>query len=330
MALPTTIRAFQWSDLAALTRLSNSVNEATGTDGEYDVELMGQYLSQPTSRPEENCFLAESGDALVGFVMIAPELEIGRCVASGGVEKAYRRRGIGRGLLRTAVERASDIGGEVLHVQVAEESEQARRLLLSCGFTAARSYSTMRWDGMIQSAPELPDGFALRSFGGAGDLEGLTDLQNAVFGGSWGFSPNSVEDIEARLRLKTCDAAGVIFATDGDRLAGYNWTLRTAVPGGSTGWICMTGVHPDYRERGVGRAIVLAGMLYLTRKGVKTVELDVDDHNVAAVEMYDSLGFRRVRRLVWFERELRTSAGGHAGPRMRVVGSPQSSRPSSS
>ena len=299
-----TIRRFRWSDLTEWTELFNEVSGISGTDRAFDSELMGQFLAQPACEPEENCFVAESGGSAAGLVMIAPELPIGRAVASGGVVEPHRNRGIGRALLGTASQRAGSLGVSVLHVQVASDGPAAQHLLQSSGFRFVRAYSMMRWQGEDVARPELPPGFGLRTFMAGQDEETLTRLQNAAFAGNWGFCPNTVEEIGARLRFKTCEPGGVIFVTHGDGVAGYNWTFRAAGPSRSTGWIGMTGVHPEYRGRRLGKAVVLAGMEALTAKGVRTIELEVDEQNTAAEDIYLSVGFRQIRRGLWYEMAL--------------------------
>ena len=66
----------------------------------------------------------------------------------------------------------------------------------------------------------------------------------------------------------------------------------------------MTGVHPDYRGRRLGRAVVAAGMQHLKRGRVDRIELEVDSENNAARELYLKLGFRKDRETVWFEKQL--------------------------
>ncbi len=299
-----TIRRFRWEDLPQWTDLFNEINGFAGSERAWDVELIRQFLSLPACEPEENCFVAESDGSLVGFALIAPELPIGRAVASGGVVDSHRGRRIGRSLVEVAVQHARALGALVLHVQAPPDSAAARHLLGSSGFRAVRTYSVMRWEGEEVPAPELPPGFGLRSLRAAQDEGSLTRLQNAAFGGSWGFCPNTVDEIEARLNLNTSDPEGVIFVTNRDRLVAYIWTTRTAGSGNPIGCIGMTGVHPDCRGKGLGRAIVLAGLKYLVSNGIRTVELEVDEQNARAKEMYLSLGFRKVREALWYEKAL--------------------------
>ena len=298
----TIIRRFRWHDLIEWTELFNEVCGNTGTAGAFDIELAQQFLSQPTCKPEANCFLAESHGSMVGFTLIAPELPIGRSVASGGVVESHRNGGIGRMLLEAAVRRSEELGTSVLHVQASSNSDAARHLLESSGFRLVRTYSLMRWEGEDVSKPDPPPGFRLRAFRGNRDEEALTRLQNASFAANWGFCPNTIDETEARLRLKTCDPNGVIFATHGDRMAGYNWTFKAVGPGSSIGWIGMTGVHPEYRGYGLGKVVALAGMEFLTARGVRLIELEVDEQNDAAKNIYLSIGFVTAQERPWYER----------------------------
>ena len=299
------IRKFHWQDLEQLTLIFNEVNGLTNSEKAFDVEFMRQYLSQPSCQPEEHCYVAETQNSLVGFVLIAPELPIGRAVASGGVLRLHRNRGIGRRLVRQAIEHAQGLGASVLHAEVSSDGASASHLLESEGFYPVRRYWQMRWE--VDGVPnvELPEGFSLHPFRPGQDDEALTQLQNAAFGDNWGFCPNTVEEIIARVRLNRVDPDGIILVMDGGRPAAYNWTLRASNEAGSTGWIAMTGVHPDYRGRGLGRAVVVAGMEHLKARGVDGIELEVDSDNVPARELYQKLGFQRFQETRWYEKALK-------------------------
>ena len=298
------IRPFRWPDVEVFTRVFNEVNGIVDTEKAYDVEYMQQFLSQPSCKPEDHCFLAESEGVLVGFFLVAPELPIGRAVASGGVLESHRNLGTGRKLLRTAVEHAHALGASRIHIQAPTDGVAARRVLDSEGFRVVKDYWEMRRRAGAPPPLELPEGFSLRSFRPGRDEQALTELQNAAFGQQWGFCPNTVEEISARVRLKRSAPEGIIFVLDGSRPSAYNWTMSVANESGSTGWIAMTGVHPDYRGRGLGRAVVGAGLEYLEGNGVARVELEVDAENTPARDIYLGLGFRKVSQTVWYEKGL--------------------------
>lgn len=300
------IRQFKWDDAAQLTGLFNSINGVSGTLKEFSDRLVRQTLEHPSCDPEANCFVAQSHDGpLVGFALVAPEIPIGRAVASGGVVADRRKQGIGRSLIRRASEHAESLGVSVFHIQASQESGEARSLLESEGFAHVKDYWQMRWEGAPLPDVELPQGFGLDTFRLDRDEADLTSIQNAAFGEHWGFCPNTTEEITARVRMDNTDPQGIIFIRNGSDLAGYNWTLRNANAHGSVGFVAMTGVHPNFRGNGLGTAVVVSGMEYLRAKGVDAIELEVDSVNTPAVELYRKLGFRPVHESVWYEKRLR-------------------------
>lgn len=296
------IRRFSWSDVPQITELFNRINGLHGSERAWGEEYMRRFLSLPSCDPEQHCFLALNDSNPVGFLLVSYEEPIGRAVASGGVLDDYRNRGIGRELLTTAVSHARELGVLVLHVEASSESESANHLLDSEGFHIVKRFWQMQWKDDEAPPVDIPDGFVLRSFRLGEDEEALTELQNTAFGENWGFSPNTVEQIAARVRLSPGDPEGIILVMDGGRVAAYDWTLQSFGSAGSTGWISMTGVHPDYRGKGLGTLVVTAGINHLKSNGVDTVELEVDSDNVPARELYLKLGFKKLRETTWYER----------------------------
>ena len=296
------LRRFEWADLDAVRRLFGEIGGTAGTAKEMDAELVRQILAHPSAEPEANLALATVGGEVAGFRQLFPEVPISRAVAAGGVLPEFRGRGVGRRLLRDAVSQAEALGVGVMHIQAAADDERARNLLESEGFSRVKEYWQMRWEGGGLPALNLPDGFALRSFRLGEDEETLTNLQNAAFGEHWGFCPNTAEETAARVRIRNTDPDGIIFVMDGGKPAGYNWTLRNWNEHGSVGFVSMTGVHPSYRGKGLGTAVVVSGMRYLSERGVDAVELEVDSENTPALALYRKLGYRRVHVSAWHER----------------------------
>ncbi len=298
------IRKFRWRDLGELTNVFNEVMGFTDSEKAYDTELMRQCLSLPPSDPAQHCYVAEAEGKLVGFALLGDEKPIRRAVASGGVLKEHRNLGIGRSLIRKAVEHAGELGAAALHIEVSSDNVPAHSLLESEGFSVARRYWQMKWERDAAPEFELPGGFHMRPFALGRDEETLTRLQNTAFSENWGFSPNTVEQISLRVRMNRCDPEGIILITHGDRPAAYNWTLRASGERRSTGWISMTGVHPDYRGYGLGKAVVACGIQYLKSRGVDAIELEVDSANAPATKLYKGLGFDVVGETVWYEKRL--------------------------
>ena len=291
------VRSFRWPDIDALTPVFNAATGRAGTDGAVDFELLRQMLSLPGCDAERDLHVAERDGVVVGFSLVTPEVRIARAVVSGGVLEKHRGRGIGRALLRAALGRADEASASVVHVQVADTAAEAMRLLESEGFGPTRRYLELVWSGASILMPEVDAGYTVRCFE-SGDESALTELQNACFAGSWGFCPNTVEETEAKLAFGTSSPCGVVFVEHGARPVAYAWTFRS----GATGWIGMTGVHPNFRGRGLGKAALAAGMTYLAENGAKTVRLEADDLNAAAKRIYFSAGFRETGVSLWYER----------------------------
>ena len=304
MANDIDIRGFNWEDLETVTELFNTISGAKGAEKELDSETVGQNLSVPGVSPETNLRLAVNGADIIGYHLLSPEPLIGRAVVAGGVLPEFRESGILRRLLRDSVERARTLGARLVHVQTALDAHDDRRRLESEGFQKIKEFWQMRWEGAELPPLRLRPGFSLKSFELDRDEATLTELQNTAFGENWGFCPNTVEQIAARVRVKTSPPEGIIFIMDGDRAAGYNWTQRIRNAHGHIGFVAMTGVHPSYRGNGLGTAIVVSGMEHLVSKGVNAVELEVDAENTPARELYLKLGYRRVHHSVWYELKL--------------------------
>jgi GNAT superfamily N-acetyltransferase len=64
--------------------------------------------------------------------------------------------------------------------------------------------------------------------------------------------------------------------------------------------IANVAVHPDYRRRGIGRALTQAALEQIERRGHAETWLQVDEENPAAVNLYRGMGFsERMRRTSW-------------------------------
>ena len=302
------IRNFTWADLPALVEFVNLVQRAGGDAHTMSLSSLKEELAHPGLAPEENCFFFEDDPqgpqdgGLRAYFVLHPELRIGRAVLELGIHPTHKERGIEREVVKSALTRAKGLGARVLHISV-PPSEFWRNLLEEEGFSQVRCYWMMQSDDGKVPSVELPQGFVIESFR-PGDEERLTQVQNASFDGSWGFCPNTVEEVSYRAGMSVCTPEGILLLTHGDDTAGYCWTFIEGDSQNPVGVIGMIGIVPAYRGRGLGRPILGAGMEYLQSFGAKYIKLDVDGENSAAIGLYTSVGFKKANELHWFEARL--------------------------
>lgn len=296
-------QTFCWDCLAEFVSLVNEVMGLEGTPGAVDEGYMEERLRVPGMDPEADCMLASAGGQPVGYTLLNWELPIASVVLEGGVLQSHRRRGIGGRLLSWAKERGRCRGASYARAPSAEADAALAASLEAEGFCIVRRHEILQWSGEALPAPDLPPGIALRRFRD-GDEAALAEAQNAAFGGQWGFSPNTAEQIGYAVRMSRTTPEGVALLMDGDEVAAYCSTQTAGQPPEAAGSVFMLGAHPRYQGLGLGRAALLAGMQLLLERSVRTIELTVDAENGPARQLYESVGFQRVNGRLWFEADL--------------------------
>jgi len=259
-------------------------------------------LGQPGLEPTENCLVLEDDGQIKGLAVVFREFPIGRSVIelmtvpelAGGAEEEE--------LVRLALAKAEASKLDVAHICVMPGSGRGQ-LLEQMGFTKVRTYLEMLWSQDELAHVKLPDGYSVRSFQ-QGDAALLTSVQNDAFTGSWGFCPNTENQIEYRTHMANTSMDGIVFLFEADSPAGYCWTVRVPAENGVRGMIGMIGVVPGYRGKGVSRHVLHAGMKYLRSIGLAEIGLEVDGNNDPAVRLYTSTGFKVTGERHWFERDL--------------------------
>ena len=252
-------------------------------------------------------FVAVSEDAVCGYSLALPELDIERSVIGLGFDGECAR--YADRLLEAAVNRARDQGARLAHAAAVDRSGPVAAALTGHRFNPLLDLVEMvapreAFSGV--SGEALPPGFAVRPMRAGSEVPLLTRLQNAIFRGHWGFSQNSEDEIAASLGLADSGPEHVMLLLDeAGGAAGYVWTALERDGDHTRGRILMTGVEPPYRGMGLGKKIAGAGIRHLLAAGAADIHLEVISENAAAIAIYNGLGFRETGRVAWYELRLK-------------------------
>ena len=293
------VRKFTWQDLPDLLDFAGNVQAQNDQDRGARQQNFKEVLGQPDLYPQENCLLLEENGQILGSCIVFPEPPIRRAVL--GLDLASNMDGTPQELelVQQGLKRSREQQATTVHICLGVDSPRAE-VLRQEGFHLARVYWDMLWYQDELAAITVPQGFTIRSFQ-PGDAAALTQVQNAAFTGSWGFSPNTVEQTRYRSSMSNTAPQGIVFLEEGERLAGYCWTCLAPAGGKYRGIIGMMGIAPEYRGRGISKPILLAGMEYLRSVPVHDIGLHVDGDNTPATRLYTSVGFEKVGELHWYE-----------------------------
>lgn len=139
-----------------------------------------------------------------------------------------------------------------------------------------------------------------------GDIKDLIEVYLQGYKGLEEYSYTHPEDVQAYLNwLFRRDVAGIWVAEEEGNIVGFiasdgNWFSKRE--GRVVGAIHELVILPEYRNKGIGKALVQKAIEYFKSRGLDTAELWVGDKNTQALEFYKSLGFEEKDRFNYWIR----------------------------
>jgi mycothiol synthase len=302
------IRNYRRGDFDNYVQLHVETNGLDRSERSISKQRLAESLEHPSFHPEIDLFVAEHGGSIIGYAAVFLEAAIKRAILECMIHPLHRKKGIATELIGRAIRHAEAAESKVVQVSVPEINLPARNLALRLGFKFIRYFYELQLDLNNIRLPDFePSGYIIRSLG-RDEADKLTHIQNRAFADSWGFNPNTPDEIAYRINLSSCSPENIMMAYLKNNPIGYCWTRimleDNPAAGGMKGEIHMLGVDPAYRKKGIGRNVLLAGLADLKSKGVAIVELTADGEEPAALGLYESVGFEVGSCTEWYEKKL--------------------------
>jgi len=312
-------------DHAMMAELVNAANEADGVPEASSEETMAHYYADPKNLdPYKDVLLTEVNGEPTCYSRV---FWLDQDTDDSGTERIYRsvtfmhpawrRKGLGSAILPYNEARIRDIAAEhpaeikkSFEVTVPDSNKGALALLKQSGYRVIRHFFVMSCDlsGELQAA-QLPSGLELRPAEPA-QYRTIWDAIEEAFIDHWGFSPRNEDDYQRWLEHPEFDSSLWVVAWDGDQVAGASINVVSQSENQRLGrnwfWTEPIGVRRPWRQRGLGRALLLESQRVLKARGMQgaALEVDVDNPN-KALHLYESCGYRTERRWDMHRKELK-------------------------
>jgi len=148
--------------------------------------------------------------------------------------------------------------------------------------------------------------FNVRRFVQGKDEAALAGVMNQAFREFEDFRSLTAEDMVMKEKSPTFDAAGMFIADLDGQPVGIVNARVDKMREEKKGFIRMLGVVPEYRRRGVGRALAEKAIENLKERGMESIEAGAVMNKPEAIGLWESMGFKRVRIFSLMKKDLGT------------------------
>jgi len=260
------------------------------------------YTDTPPALWQSRIRLWTESDRLIGWALLSPEedaFDVYTVPALRGSSQEDE-------MLSAVVTEMSALN-ELNNIWVAEDDEVRTQWLDNHGFNVADAHMphfTRVLSGPL-AGPQLPAGFSLRaSRGNETDARLRAAVSHAAFQSAMPFekywlrtwrlmqSPVYVQEHEIFVVAPSGEVAAFCII----------WTDELT----KIGHFEPVGTHPDFQRKGLGKSLLFEGLRRLKSEGMDAADVCTNHDNVAAIPLYESVGFQIDKRLLTYKKKRTT------------------------
>lgn len=281
------VRPITADDFPAIaTFLAEDETDLFGRQSRLGVADVTAWLSGPDLT--QDSWLFEEEGALVALGWVETHHDTG--IAVGVVHRDWGGRGLGSELIDRSEDRLRALGAARIHNVTLAPDPAAPPLLESRGYGEVRRF----WEMTIELGddpppdPVVPEGLSIEPFSSELAQDFHAALEEA-FAEHWGNEPSSFAEWWERQLAKPDHDPSLWFLVraDGRVVA----AARNDPERSGGGWIGALGVRPEWRGRGLAKALLRHSFREFHRRGNRRVGLGVDAENATgATKLYESVG----------------------------------------
>ena len=301
------VRSYQGLDdlQAMLDLLSQGGQVDNGTHYVHrgDLQWWLFYTDTPAEVWQSQIRLWIEDDCLIGWTLLSPEEKAFDVYTLPGLRGDRREAE----MLARAVEEMSDLD-EINNTWVAEDDEVRISWFEQHGFQKADRHMVhfQRSLSGALNGPPLPEEFSLRTSLGPEDARLRSVASHAAFGSSRPFEeywPRTLRFMQSPVYVPEHEIFVMAPNPEG-QVAAYCiiWTDELT----KIGHFEPVGTHPDFQRKGLGKCLLFEGLRRLKAEGMTEADVCTNYDNLAAIPLYQSVGFQLDKRLLTYKKKRTT------------------------
>lgn len=307
-------------DIAIIADITQRCYEAEGIDFLWSQEEASRLFAHLDHfNPFKNVLFAESTDQTVAFVRVHwSQEDSGPRIYHhiGHILPQWRHKGIGSNLLRFAQERLRVLasnhrfnGSKFFQTWIADTDTSSKTMLESCGYQPTRfDFDMLRPLSERIEHRTLPSNLEIRQVKPE-EYRLVWEAMDEAFRDHWGHVPASESAYEWWQKSDSFQPKLWKVAWDGNQVAGmvlnYIDQAENQRYGRKRGYTENICVRRPWRRQGLARALLTQSLRMHKDMGMVEACLGVDTQNPnGALQLYESVGFKSVKRYTTYRKEI--------------------------